>query len=152
MEESLLVNTTFGCPGTVRAWRYVLLTPTADIHFYLQVWRLDGLFASLVGSTRIDVPAIDTEGSEEVVTFLEAGEQFSVEAGDFLGVFVPEGLPHLPIPSRRFNLVQMRASEGYNFQIASGIQPTLLNLLDHYAYDGNLAINFQSITGLLISY
>ena len=149
-EQSVLVNATFSCPGKVTAWRYIRLTPTEETFFFLQVWRFVGPREVMrIGSTLIETPAILTVESTEVLYNLETSEQITVQPGDFIGVFSPEGSLKLPISSKRFGAVFH--SEVYAFDVTNGVLPTTLDLNDNLVYDDNVGVNIQAITGLLIS-
>ncbi len=145
--QNLLVNATFKCPGVVRAWRYIFLTPTTEVQFNLQVWRLEGSYATRVGSTQITVAAVDTDGVEEVTIYLEEEERILVQPGDFLGVYAPLGASSVPIAANRFSTDKINGSEAYSFQVSSGIEPTVLNLQESDGIADNVAANLQGITG-----
>ena len=102
-----------------------------------------------VGSTRVDVAASSsTAGGTETIRYLDANEQFPVEAGDFLGVFTLLASQDIPIPSRRFSDTSGQfGTEAYVFRVTNGVLPTSLTLSERFNYESNIGVNLQGVTG-----
>ena len=136
----------------VRAWQFIKLVPAAATFFYLQVWRLDGEVATRIGSSRINVMEDKSPEDKVLSTFLlEESELIQVEAGDFLGVYVPNGTPHPPISSKRFGDTRF-TTELYSFFVSSGVLPTAVNIAQSDHYDDNLGTNIHAIAGMYATF
>lgn len=147
LQQTLQVNATFPCSGVVRAWRYILLTPTTETFFFLQVWRfINANEVVRIGSTRINVLSNLTYGNVEVIHRLEKEEQIHVKEGDFIGAFAPFGSRNVPIASKPFGILEF-ATELYSFAVVNRVLPSLLDLTTSDGYARNTAGSYQAITG-----